>query len=47
MSTAITPHEPVALRQLGLDLGRFCVPDDFDDPLPDSIADAFGRFASG
>ena len=28
-------------RQLGLDVGRFEVPDDFDDPLPDHVLDAF------
>jgi prevent-host-death family protein len=33
------PHEPV--RQLGLDAGRFVIPDDFDAPLPDDMLDAF------
>lgn len=28
-------------RQLGLDVGRFEVPDDFDDPLPDHVLDGF------
>ena len=28
-------------RPLGLDVGRFEVPDDFNDPLPDHVLDAF------
>lgn len=28
-------------RQLGQDVGRFDVPDDFNDPLPDDLLDAF------
>ena len=28
-------------RQLGRDVGRFDVPDDFNDPLPDDLLDAF------
>lgn len=28
-------------RQLGLDEGRFQIPDDFDDPLPEDLLDAF------
>lgn len=28
-------------RPLGLDVGRFTVPDDFDEPLPPEIQDAF------
>lgn len=32
-------HQP---RCLGIDEGRFVVPDDFDDPLPDDILDSFG-----
>ena len=28
-------------RKLGTLAGRFRVPDDFDDPLPDEIVDAF------
>jgi prevent-host-death family protein len=30
-----------ALRKLGMDRGKFVVPDDFDAPLPDEILDAF------
>jgi prevent-host-death family protein len=28
-------------RRLGLDAGRFVVPDDFDAPLPDDVLDGF------
>lgn len=28
-------------RQLGLDIGRFVVPDDFDAPLPEEFIEAF------
>jgi prevent-host-death family protein len=28
-------------RQLGTDRGRFVVPEDFDEPLPDDLLDAF------
>ncbi len=34
---------PVARRVLGVDEGVFRVPDDFDEPLPDSILDDFAR----
>ncbi|HKW61031.1 MAG TPA: type II toxin-antitoxin system Phd/YefM family antitoxin [Candidatus Acidoferrum sp.] len=30
-----------ARRELGVDRGKFVVPDDFDAPLPDEILDAF------
>jgi antitoxin (DNA-binding transcriptional repressor) of toxin-antitoxin stability system len=30
------------LRPVGLAEGEFVVPDDFDDPLPDDLLDAFG-----
>jgi len=33
--------ETAALRPFGLAAGEFVVPDDFDDPLPDDILDAF------
>ena len=29
------------LRPVGLAAGEFVVPDDFDDPLPDDLLDAF------
>jgi len=34
---------PPATRRLGCDRGIFEVPDDFDAPLPDDVADGFGR----
>lgn len=33
--------ETEALRPVGLAAGEFVVPDDFDDPLPDDLLDAF------
>jgi len=33
--------ETEGLRPVGLAAGKFVVPDDFDDPLPDKILDAF------
>jgi hypothetical protein len=33
--------ETEALRPVGLAAGKFVVPDDFDDPLPDEFLDAF------
>lgn len=33
--------ETETLRPVGLAEGEFVVPDDFDDPLPDELLDAF------
>ena len=33
--------ETETLRPIGLAAGEFVVPDDFDDPLPDELLDAF------
>jgi antitoxin (DNA-binding transcriptional repressor) of toxin-antitoxin stability system len=33
--------ETETLRPVGLAAGKFVVPDDFDDPLPDDVLDAF------
>jgi antitoxin (DNA-binding transcriptional repressor) of toxin-antitoxin stability system len=33
--------ETETLRPVGLAAGKFTVPDDFDDPLPDEMLDAF------
>jgi antitoxin (DNA-binding transcriptional repressor) of toxin-antitoxin stability system len=33
--------ETETLRPVGLAAGEFVVPDDFDDPLPDELLDAF------
>lgn len=42
---AVAEIRPVAetetLRPIGLAEGEFVVPDDFDDPLPDDVLDAF------
>jgi prevent-host-death family protein len=44
-------HAPVArlvaihprpVQRLGLDEGRYVVPDDFNEPLPDEVLDTFG-----
>ena len=35
---SVTPQGP---RELGRDLGRFEVPDDFNEPLSDNLLDAF------
>jgi prevent-host-death family protein len=37
----LVPVRPTTVRRLGLDEGRFTVPDDFDEPLPDDLLDAF------
>jgi prevent-host-death family protein len=37
---SLVPRQPKK-RQLGTDVGRFVVPEDFDDPLPGDLLDAF------
>ncbi len=37
----LVPVERTGRRKLGLDRGRFVIPDDFDAPLPDDLLDAF------
>ncbi len=37
----LVASRPAAKRRFGLDEGRFEIPDDFDDPLPDEIRAAF------
>jgi hypothetical protein len=32
---------PAAKRPIGLAKGELVIPDDFDDPLPDDVLDAF------
>lgn len=39
----LVPAHPVRQRLLGVDRGRFVVPDDFDAPLPDEVVAAFER----
>lgn len=38
---SLVPVRRTSERRFGLDRGRFVVPDDFDDPLPDDLLDAF------
>jgi prevent-host-death family protein len=39
----IIPFAPRSARAMGIDEGRFTVPDDFNGPLPKEIEDAFYR----
>jgi prevent-host-death family protein len=38
---SLVPAGGAVVRRLGVDRGRFVVPEDFDAPLPDSVLDAF------
>jgi prevent-host-death family protein len=37
----LVPVERTGKRRLGMDRGRFVIPDDFNAPLPDDLLDAF------
>ena len=37
----LVPIAPSGARTFGTDRGRFAVPDDFDEPLPDAVLDTF------
>ena len=37
----LVPVERTGKRRLGMDRGRFVIPDDFDAPLPDDLLDLF------
>jgi prevent-host-death family protein len=37
----LVPARGHAVRRLGMDRGRFVVPEDFDAPLPDEVLGAF------
>lgn len=39
----LVPPRLSRTRRLGMDRGRYTVPDDFDAPLPDDVLDAFER----
>jgi prevent-host-death family protein len=39
----LVPAQTGGGRQLGIDRGRYSVPDDFDAPLPDDVLAAFER----
>lgn len=38
---ALVPIPRASPRQFGIDRGRFVVPEDFDDPLPEDLLGAF------
>jgi prevent-host-death family protein len=37
----LIPAQPAAVRPFGSDEGRFAVPEDFDEPLPEEMLAAF------
>jgi prevent-host-death family protein len=39
----LVPTQRARARRLGIDRGRYTVPDDFDAPLPDDLLSAFER----
>jgi prevent-host-death family protein len=39
----LVPARSTADRRFGLDRGRFVVPEDFDEPLPDEVLAAFQK----
>jgi prevent-host-death family protein len=39
----LVPARRAVVRRLGVDRGRFVVPDDFDAPLPEELLAAFER----
>lgn len=39
----LVPAKRRGARRLGVDAGRFVVPDDFDAPLPDDVLASFER----
>lgn len=39
----LVPPEKPSTRRLGFERGRLVVPDDFDDPLPETVLQAFER----
>jgi prevent-host-death family protein len=40
---SLVPARPTSARQLGVDRGRFKVPEDFDAPLADDVLAEFER----
>jgi prevent-host-death family protein len=40
---SLVPVRRRSARRLGIDRGRFVVPEDFDEPLPDELLAAFER----
>lgn len=39
----LVPARPAGIRRLGIDRGRYEVPEDFDAPLPDGVLADFER----
>jgi prevent-host-death family protein len=39
----LVPARTLSVRRLGVDRGRFTVPEDFDAPLPDDVLAGFER----
>ena len=37
----LVPPQPLTVRKLGFERGRLVVPEDFDEPLPDEVLEAF------
>jgi prevent-host-death family protein len=40
---SLVPVRRLPARRLGIDRGRFVVPDDFDEPLADELLESFER----
>ncbi len=40
---SLVPVKRTSPRRFGIDRGRFVVPEDFDEPLPDELLSAFER----
>jgi prevent-host-death family protein len=40
---ALVPRRGRSPRRFGIDRGRYTVPDDFDEPLPADLLEAFDR----
>lgn len=38
---SLVPVRGASVRRLGIDRGKFVVPEDFDEPLPDELLAAF------
>ncbi len=38
---SLVPARRASARRLGMDRGRFVVPEDFDEPLPSDLLEAF------
>lgn len=43
VASLVPARQPAAARRLGIDRGRFTVPEDFDAPLADDLLKTFER----